>query len=279
MHACSGGAPQAVRGRPSVYASAVGPAAPAYRARLGLGPARDGRGRPEAGCRRRRGRAVHPESAHRCRRAGRRSELGPGRGDRTVWSSPTATGSSPGRGPGARTGEKDVPCVGPAGGAREIAVDRGGWSALPGRHPLRAARAGDLRRGLRPGPTTSSSRSRMTRCSSCSDDRSPVGERSPASGFWSRRCLAAALVPLNSTMLAVALPDIAREFHPTPVIVAQRSSRAIWSPRSRCRAPAASSATGSATGGFCRSATPRSDGCAPRDPRAVPRLAGGWPGC
>ena len=63
--------------------------------------------------------------------------------------------------------------------------------------------------------TTSSSPSSTARCSSCSDGRTPVADPRI---WWSlgSALLASSLMPLNSTMIAVALPEIAREFARPP---------------------------------------------------------------
>ncbi len=84
--------------------------------------------------------------------------------------------------------------------------------------------------------------------------RSPVSEDGAARGLTAA-CLTAALMPLNSTMIAVAIPDIATD---VPSQLGRRHAgpgpTAISLPRSRCRARAASSATASVTGGCLRSA-------------------------
>ena len=60
----------------------------------------------------------------------------------------------------------------------------------------------------------------MARCSSCSDDRSPVHKPGSRRALGAA-LLASALLPLNSTMIAVALPEIAREFVRPPGAVTQ----------------------------------------------------------
>ena len=107
-----------------VHASADAPQARAYRAQLGLGPARMGVVVQELVARRRRRRAVHPQPGHRCGGAGDRGELGAGRGGRGRSRRPRPVPARrPGPGAGTGDGEKDVAVRAGPGGAREIAVD------------------------------------------------------------------------------------------------------------------------------------------------------------
>ena len=122
-------------------------------------------------------------------------------------------------------GEKDVALrIGPAG-TREVAVDAPDVHApcLDDDAARRAARPrGSLRRAsTAPESTTSSSRSTAAPCSCCSGGRSPVGEDAGRAAGSGRPCSPPSLLPLNSTMIAVALPEIAREFGHSPGTAAQ----------------------------------------------------------
>src|SRR5690606_18645822 len=68
--------------------------------------------------------------------------------------------------------------------------------------------------------TTSSSPSTAARCSSCSGGRSPVAELRTWRTLGAA-LLASSLMPLNSTMIAVALPEMTREFARPPGTVTQ----------------------------------------------------------
>ena len=57
-------------------------------------------------------------------------------------------------------------------------------------------------------------------CSCCNDVPSPVPEDRSSSRLVAA-ALAAALMPLNSTMIAVALPDISAELDADPAVVTQ----------------------------------------------------------
>src|SRR3954452_4297333 len=111
------------------------------------------------------------------------------------------------------------------------------WRCLRSRSPPPACRTRTFSRStswrrpaMTPMPittTTSSSPSPAAGSTCCSDDRSPMGEATVdiRYGGWTRGLVAAlltaSLMPLNSTMVAVAVPAIGRQFDQSPERVTQ----------------------------------------------------------